>query len=109
MDEKEFKIVVDAGQNPLRVDKFLLDKVENTSRNKIQEAAKLGNIHVNENPVKSNYKVKPGDLIQMMVKEEPKVLELIPQDIPIEVVFEDDELITFAQSAMRNTICGSFA
>lgn len=94
-----FKIVVDAGQNPLRVDKFLLDKVENTSRNKIQEAAKLGNIHVNENPVKSNYKVKPGDLIQMMVQEEPKVLELIPQDIPIEVVFEDDELIIVNKEA----------
>ncbi len=94
-----FKIIVDAGQNPLRVDKFLLDKVENTSRNKIQEAAKLGNIHVNEHPVKSNYKVKPGDTIQMMVREEPKILELIPQNIPIEVIFEDDEFIIVNKEA----------
>lgn len=94
-----FKIIVDAGQNPLRVDKFLLDKVENTSRNKIQEAAKGGNIHVNEYPVKSNYKVKPGDTIQMMVREEPKTLELIPQNIPIEVIFEDDEFIIVNKEA----------
>ncbi len=94
-----FKIIVDAGQNPLRVDKFLLDKVENTSRNKIQEAAKGGNIHVNEYPVKSNYKVKPGDTIQMMVREEPKILELIPQNIPIEVIFEDNEFIIVNKEA----------
>ncbi len=94
-----FKVTADPGQKPLRVDKFLLDRLENTSRNKIQEAAKEGNILVNEKPVKSNYKVKPSDVIQMVVREEPKVLELIPQDIPIEVIYEDDDLIIINKEA----------
>jgi 23S rRNA pseudouridine1911/1915/1917 synthase len=102
-DEKKlfevFKVVVDPGQNPIRIDKFLLERLENTSRNKIQEAAKAGNILVNENPVKSNYKVKPSDVIKMVVPDEPKVLELIPQDIPIDVVYEDDNLIIVNKQA----------
>lgn len=103
LEDKElfevFKVVADPGQNPLRIDKFLLDRLDNTSRNKIQEAAKLGNILVNDKPVKSNYKVKPLDIIQMVVTEEPKVLELIPQDIPIEVLYEDEELIIVNKEA----------
>lgn len=103
LDEKElfevFKIIADPGQKPLRVDKFLLDRLENTSRNKIQEAAKAGNIIVNEQPVKSNYKVKPSDVIQMVVPDEPKVLELIPQDIPIDVLYEDNDLIIVNKEA----------
>ncbi len=94
-----YKITADPGQKPLRVDKFLLDRLEATSRNKIQEAAKEGNILVNEKPVKSNYKVKPLDVIQMVVREEPKELVLIPQDIPIEVIYEDDDLIIVNKEA----------
>ncbi len=94
-----YKITADLGQSPLRIDKFLLDRLDDTSRNKIQEAAKLGNILVNNKPVKSNYKVKPCDFIQIVVREEPKVLELIPQDIPIEVLYEDSELIIVNKKA----------
>jgi 23S rRNA pseudouridine1911/1915/1917 synthase len=94
-----FKVVVDSGQNPIRIDKFILERIENTSRNKIQEAAKAGNILVNEKSVKSNYKVKPSDVIQMVVPDEPKVLELIPQDIPIDVLYEDDDLIIVNKQA----------
>ncbi|MBK21590.1 MAG: RNA pseudouridine synthase [Flavobacteriales bacterium] len=94
-----FKVIVDSGQKPLRIDKFLLDRLEDTSRNKIQEAAKLGNILVNDKSVKANYKVKPADTIQIVVREEPKVLELIPQNIPIEVLYEDDELIIVNKDA----------
>lgn len=94
-----FKVTVDPGQNPLRIDKFLLDRLENTSRNKVQEAAKAGNVLVNGNEVKANYKVKPLDVIQMVVPEEPKVLELIPQDIPIEVVYEDDDVLVVNKEA----------
>lgn len=94
-----FKVTVDPGQNPLRIDKFLLDRLENTSRNKVQEAAKAGNVLVNGNEVKANYKVKPLDFIQMVVPEEPKVLELIPQDIPIEVVYEDDDVLVVNKEA----------
>lgn len=94
-----FKVTVDAGQSPLRIDKFLLDRLENTSRNKVQEAAKAGNVLVNGTEVKSNYKVKPLDVVQMVVPEEPKVLELIPQDIPIELVYEDDEVLIVNKEA----------
>lgn len=94
-----FKITVDLGQNPLRIDKFLLDRLEGTSRNKIQEFAKHGNILVNNKPVKANYKVKPSDDIQIVVREEPKVLKLIPEDIPIEVLHEDEELIIVNKQA----------
>ena len=94
-----YKITADLGQNPLRIDKFLLDRLEDTSRNKIQEAAKLGNIIVNNKPVKSNYKVKPCDVIQIVVKEEPKVLDLIPQNIPIKIIYEDSELIIVNKEA----------
>mgnify|MGYP001290022582 CR=1 FL=1 len=94
-----YKVIADSGQKPLRIDKFLLDRLESTSRSKIQEAAKLGNILVNEKSVKSNYKVKPNDVIQMVVREEPKVLELIPQDIPIDVLYEDEELIIVNKAA----------
>jgi 23S rRNA pseudouridine1911/1915/1917 synthase len=94
-----FTATADLGQKPLRIDKFLMDRLEDTSRNKIQEAAKLGNILVNNKSVKSNYKVKPCDLVQMVVREEPKVLELIPQNIPVEILYEDDELIIINKEA----------
>lgn len=96
-DNKElfehYKIIVDPGQTQLRVDKFLMDKVENTSRNKLQEAASAGNIHVNNIAVKSNYKVKPGDVVQIVLEHPPREIELIPQDIPIDILYEDDDLI----------------
>jgi len=90
---EHYKVIVDAGQSPLRVDKFLMYKVENTSRNKLQEAATAGNIHVNSVAVKSNYKVQPGDTVQIVLEHPPREIELIPQDIPIEILYEDDDLI----------------
>lgn len=85
--------IADKGQSPLRVDKFLGNKIENASRNKIQSAAEAGNIHVNGTPVKSNYKVKPGDQVAVVMAYPPREIELIPQDIPLDIVFEDDHLI----------------
>tara|TARA_B100000795_G_C22801619_1_gene442241 strand:+ start:1531 stop:2556 length:1026 start_codon:yes stop_codon:yes gene_type:complete len=90
---EHYKVTVDPGQAPLRVDKFLMGKVENTSRNKLQEAATAGNIHVNNVAVKSNYKVQPGDNVQIVLEHPPREIELIPQDIPIEILYEDDDLI----------------
>ena len=90
---EHYKVIVDPGQTQLRVDKFLMDKVENTSRNKLQEAASAGNIHVNNIAVKSNYKVKPGDVVQIVLEHPPREIELIPQDIPIDILYEDDDLI----------------
>ncbi|MFN5443208.1 MAG: RluA family pseudouridine synthase [Crocinitomicaceae bacterium] len=87
------KFFVDKGQEMVRIDKFLMDKIANTSRNKIQIAAKNGNILVNKKEVKSNYKVKPSDEISVVFPYPVREIELIPQDIPLEIVFEDEHLI----------------
>lgn len=90
---EHFHFEVDKGQNPVRIDKYLYNHIENVSRNKIQNAARAGNILVNENPVKPNYKVRSHDIISIVLPHPPRELELIPQDIPINIVYEDDDII----------------
>ena len=85
--------VAEKGQQPLRIDKYLMNFVENATRNKIQTAAKNGSILVNNSPVKSSYKVKPYDQIKVMFAHPPYENLLVPEDIPIDVVYEDDELL----------------
>ncbi len=95
-DKDKFEIhqfIADNGQTPLRIDKFLLDRIENISRNKIQQAAKEDCVVVNGLPVKSNYRVKPGDAITIFSEQEPLDIELIPEDIPLKVVFEDSDVL----------------
>ncbi len=87
------RFVADAGQEVLRIDKFLMDRIPNTSRNKIQIAAKSGNILVNKQKVKQNYKIKPGDEISIVLPYPVREIELIPQDIPLLIAYEDDQLI----------------
>ena len=87
------RLVADSGQNPLRVDKFLGNLLPNTSRNKIQQAATAGNILVGGNPVKSNYKVKAGDVVQVVFSFPPREIELIPENIPLDILYEDDSVI----------------
>ncbi|MBI9063427.1 MAG: RluA family pseudouridine synthase [Marinilabiliaceae bacterium] len=87
------RFVADAGQSPLRIDKFLVNRIENASRNKIQEAASSGGIRVNDNPVKANYKVKPGEIVTVVMSYPPREIEIIPQDIPLDIVYEDDHLM----------------
>jgi 23S rRNA pseudouridine1911/1915/1917 synthase len=86
-------IVVDKGQGLLRIDKFLFHRLESTSRNKLQQAAKAGNILVNGKAVKPNYRVKPSDEISIVMAYPVREIELIPEDIPINVVFEDDHIL----------------
>ncbi len=88
-----YKFDVDPGQSQLRIDKFLFNKIENASRTKIQDAAKEGFIEVNGKKVKSNYKVRPNDKIIVYSESEPREIELIPQDIPINIIYEDDYLL----------------
>ncbi|PTM08146.1 MAG: RNA pseudouridine synthase, partial [Bacteroidetes bacterium] len=76
------------GQQPLRIDKYLMNFIENATRNKIQAAAKDGSIYVNGDPVKSNYKVKPYDEIKVLLSHPPHEFLLVPEDIPIDVVYE---------------------
>ncbi len=87
------RIEVDPGQSPLRIDKFLVNRIENSSRNKIQIASVSGNILVDNKPVRSNYKVKPGNVITVVMAHPPRDTEIIPQDIPINIVYEDDDVL----------------
>ena len=90
---EHYRVSVDKGQDLLRIDKFLMNRIQNATRSKIQQAAENGNILVNEKPVKSNYKVKPHDVITVVFAHPPREIELIPQNIPIDIVYEDDDLI----------------
>jgi 23S rRNA pseudouridine1911/1915/1917 synthase len=96
-DERElfehFRFVVDKGTNTIRVDKYLVNCMSNISRNRIQEAADAGNILVNGKPVKSNYKAKPFDIITIVLAYPPTEFEIIPQDIPLKIVYEDDDIM----------------
>jgi len=85
--------VVDPGQQPLRIDKFLISRIPHVSRNKLQIVAKNGNVLVNKIPVKSNYKVKGNDEISVVMPEPVQVFEMIAEDIPINIEYEDDELV----------------
>jgi 23S rRNA pseudouridine1911/1915/1917 synthase len=80
------RFVVDAGQALLRIDKFLAAKLENTSRTRVQNAANAGNILVNNLAIKPNYRVKPGDVIQIVLPTPPREIELIPENIPINIL-----------------------
>lgn len=90
---EHFKFTASKGQEPLRVDKFLMNFIENATRSKIQQAAKEGNIHVNDVPVKQNYKVKAEDEVRVLFEYPPYELLLTAEDIPIDVVYEDEYLM----------------
>ena len=87
------------GQEPLRVDKYLMNFIENATRNKIQQAAKAGNIQVNGIPVKQNYKVKAGDRVKVMFEHPPYEFLLAPEDIPLDIAYEDDSLLVVNKPA----------
>ncbi|NND88503.1 MAG: RluA family pseudouridine synthase [Flavobacteriaceae bacterium] len=96
---EHFRFVADKGQSPLRVDKYLMNKVENATRNKIQKAAKDGNIYVNDTVVKQNYKVKAGDVVTVLFEHPPYEMLLTPQDLPIDIVYEDEEVLVVNKEA----------
>lgn len=90
---EHFRFIVDKGQAMVRIDKYLVNCMANTSRNRIQEAADAGNIRVNDQPVRSSYRIKPLDVITIHLAYPPNQFEIIPQDIPIKIVYEDDDII----------------
>ena len=96
---EHFRFVADKGQSPLRVDKYLMNKVENATRNRIQKSAKEGNIFVNDITVKSNYKVKANDVITVRFEHPPYEMLLTPEDLPIDIVYEDDALLVVNKAA----------
>lgn len=87
---EHYKLNVDKGQKQIRIDKFLANQMANTSRNRVQIAAKAGSILVNSKPVKSNYKVKPLDEISIVLPYPVREFELIPEKMPLDILFEDD-------------------
>jgi len=93
------KFTVDIGQEPLRIDKFLMARIPNTTRNKLQNAATDGHIIVNTKSVKSNYKVKPLDKVTVELPYPPQEIELIPQDIPLEILYEDNDVLLVNKQA----------
>ena len=90
---EHFKTIADPGQAVIRIDKFLIDKMPHISRNKIALAAKNGNVLVNGDKVKQNYKVKPEDEISMIFSHPKREFELIPEDIPLDIVYEDEAVM----------------
>ncbi len=96
-DEQEMyehhRIAVDKGQSMLRIDKYLMIRLQNASRTKIQYAAEAGCVLVNEKPVKSSYKVKGGDVISIVLPTPPRDTQVYPENIPLNIVFEDDEFL----------------
>lgn len=96
---EHFRIEVDKGQTPTRIDKFLTDKIRNVSRNRIQGAADAGNILVNGKAVKSSYKVKPFDSISIVLAYPPRETNIKPENIPIDIVYEDDVLLVVNKPA----------
>ena len=93
------RFLASKGQIPLRVDKFLMNFIENATRNKIQQAAKDGHVWVNDEIVKSNYKVKAGDEVKVLFEHPPHEFLLIPEDIPLDIVYEDDVLLVVNKPA----------
>ena len=91
--------IASKGQEPLRVDKFLMNFIENATRNKIQQAAKSGNIWVNDVRVRQNYKVKAGDEVKVLFEYPPYEFLLSPEDIPLNIVYEDDVLLVVNKAA----------
>lgn len=111
MDEIEFqeqdeqdlyehlRVVVDKGQSLVRIDKFLMHRLENASRNRIQNAIDAGSVLVNDKPIKSSYKVKPLDIISVVLPHPPRDTEVYPENIPLNIIYEDDDVIMVNKSA----------
>lgn len=96
---EHLRMEVDRGQEPVRIDKYMSEHVQHSSRNRIQKAADAGFIQVNGTPVKSNYKVRPGDVITLMLDRPHYDTTIEPEDIPLDVIYEDDQLMVVNKPA----------
>ncbi|MCQ2311578.1 MAG: RluA family pseudouridine synthase [Paludibacteraceae bacterium] len=96
---ERWRCEVDKGQSPVRVDKYLSEHMAGTSRNRIQNAADAGNVWVNGHPVASNHKVKPLDIIQVLLDHEPHDYTILPENIPLTIVYEDEDVLVINKPA----------
>ncbi len=110
-EHEHWRIVADKGQSPMRIDKFLMDHLGDTSRNRIQKAAEAGCIRVDGKPVKSNYKVKPLQVVTLVLDRPKRDWEITPEDIPLDVVYEDDDLLVINKPAgmVVHPGCGNYS
>ncbi len=93
------RIVVDKGQSLLRIDRFLMDRIQNATRNKMQQAIDAESVKVNDKPVKASYKVKPQDVITISLPEPPRDTDVVPENIPLNIVYEDEEVLVLNKPA----------
>ena len=107
---EHYRFVADAGQVAVRIDKWMAEKMPHSSRNRIQTAADAGFIHANGKPVKSNYKVRPGDVITLMLDRPHHDTSIVAEDIPLSIVYEDKELMVINKEAgmVVHPGCGNF-
>lgn len=96
---EHYRFIVDPRQSLLRIDKFLMNKIENASRTRIQNAAKAGNILVNDCQIKPSYKIKPNDVISIVLSHPPREVEIFPENIPIDIVYEDKDIMVINKQA----------
>ncbi len=96
---EHLRLVADPHQEPVRVDKFMVEKLQHSSRNRIQKAADAGYVHVNDRPVKSNYKVRAGDVVTLMLDRPRHDTSILPENIPLDVVYEDDDVMVINKPA----------
>lgn len=116
---EHYRIQVDKGQSLLRIDKFLINRIENVSRNRVQAAIAAGSVRVNNKEVKSSYKVKPGEVITVVLAHPPREVEIYCDNIPLEIIFEDEHLVVVNKKAgmvvhpaygnYRNTLVNALA
>lgn len=109
--EERLRITVDKGQEPLRIDKFLMNRIEHATRNKIQQAIDEGFVLVNNERVKTNYKIKPADEIIVFETRTPESTEVIPEEIALDITYEDDELMVINKPAgmVVHPGCGNYS
>lgn len=110
-EHEHWRIVADKGQSPIRIDKFLMDHLGDTSRNRIQKAAEAGCIRVDGRPVKSNYKVKPLEVVTLVLERPKRDWEIVPEDIPLDITYEDDQLMVINKPAglVVHPGCGNYS
>ena len=107
---EHFRVVVDKGQAPVRIDKYLSERIVHSSRNRIQNAADAGFVMANGKPVKSSYKVRPQDVLTIMLDRPRYENDIIPEDIPIDVVYEDEDVLVVNKPAglVVHPGCGNY-
>ena len=107
---EHFRVTVDKGQAPIRIDKYLFERIVNASRNRIQMAADNGYVMANGKPVKSSYKVKPLDVLTVMMDRPRYENDIIPENIPLDIVYEDDDLMVINKPAglVVHPGCGNY-